>query len=109
MGTIDRTRPYGTVCGVSDHTYEQDGKGFDGMGNEVGRLEPEISESDNVETPIGMTKGNEASDVQAEEEISGEPTSDELPYTNFGKLPTPEIEKPITPKPEKKRGRPPKK
>jgi len=36
MGTLNRSRPYGTVCGTGvDHTYEQDGKCFDGMGREV--------------------------------------------------------------------------
>lgn len=33
---LDRTKPFGTVCGAADYAYEQDGKQFDRAGNEVG-------------------------------------------------------------------------
>ena len=32
---LDRTRPYGTVYGPSDHAYEQDNKRFDHDENEI--------------------------------------------------------------------------
>ena len=38
---LDRSRPYGTVHGGSGVVvYEQDGKEFDGAGNQVVRAEP---------------------------------------------------------------------
>lgn len=37
---LDRTRPYATIYGVSDHAFEQDHKCFDHNGEEIG-TEPE--------------------------------------------------------------------
>ena len=35
MKTLDRTKPYGTVCGEASHRYEQDGLCFNSEGKEV--------------------------------------------------------------------------
>ena len=32
---LDRSRSFGTICGVSRYSFEQDGKYFDGNGNEI--------------------------------------------------------------------------
>ena len=44
MGKLDQGKPYGTVCGKADHTYEQDGKRFDGMGVEIRDDTPETKQ-----------------------------------------------------------------
>ncbi len=45
MGTLNKNKPYGTVCGVASHIYEQDGKRFNGQGNEVYNREVEASDA----------------------------------------------------------------
>lgn len=39
-GKIDFNRPYGQVYGGALHTFEQDGKLFDGAGNEIQGEDP---------------------------------------------------------------------
>lgn len=98
MGALDRTRPYGQVTGTAGHVYEQDGKKFDGEGNEIGGLRSPMPLPDNVEIPVVIAKDGEA--------LSAEPDLPDM-MDNFDLEPEPE--KIVTPKTEKKKGRPPKK
>ena len=38
---LDRSRPFGETVGANTHAFEQDGFGFDGLGNCVGRVDYE--------------------------------------------------------------------
>lgn len=47
MDTLDRSQPYGEVCGASDgHRYEQNGKLYDNHGNLFVPREPEVVNAD---------------------------------------------------------------
>jgi len=107
MGALDRTRPFGTVCGAGvGYTYEQDGKFFDGMGNEVypDKIDPEpwVEEKPEEETPA-ETPDTNFGDESFEEE-SQEPTQ-EVTLGEDEIDTTPDRPEPIQ---KRKRGRPPK-
>ena len=67
---LDRTKPFGTVFGSSDHTYEQDGKWFDQEGNLVPQGEPEAEAAKAEDKPAKPAKGAKAPAEAAKAEDS---------------------------------------
>lgn len=53
MKTLDRSKPFGTVCGEASHRYEQGGLHFDADGNEVSSDTKEPVNTDPVPVQVG--------------------------------------------------------
>lgn len=57
--SLDRSRPFGEVYGVSTHRYEQDGKRFDVHGNELTLAAPQIDPA--PDSGVAVSSGVSAS------------------------------------------------
>lgn len=55
---IDMDKPYGTVHGITDAKFEQDGKLFGSDGLEVGSFGTEIVEGDDNDPPATSTEND---------------------------------------------------
>lgn len=53
MKTLDRAKPFGTVCGEASHRYEQGGLHFDAEGNEVSSGAKAPANTDPVLAQVG--------------------------------------------------------
>jgi len=52
---LDKRKPYATVSGVGEnHVYEQDGKNFDGTGNEINKQVISITDIKKALTAKGI-------------------------------------------------------